>query len=417
MRATYALFSVLLSLTLLPRAASAQDGRGVATSFVLLREAGASIEQASAVSIGLRRGIGDVRGLSFVHPVDALSAPIISAELQEAMDELEPIADMVRTGDARAAYRRADEVAELFQENLDAVRRSQLVDALMLAAIGRCQAGERRACEARIRDIVAFREALEYDPERYGPESQESFDRAFSTALSGPRGTLFVETEPAGAEVYVDGRSYGPSPVTAEGLLVGDHYITVKELGYERLSVRAEVRAGRANEVRYELEQNVRAQLVVSAGAQAAIRGELGDSRAGDAIRSLGNTLGTAQIIVGVLRPAAGDRVHVQLYLYHLATRLLQAQEEATLTSDEAGMERARQLALDLYAGVDLTGGIAAPVDERISTQPELHEQWWFWTAIAGGVALIAGAIAIGVAVGTSEQVPGGFIRWGGTLP
>src|SRR5690606_9005842 len=68
-------FLVSLLLVLLAPTASAQDG--VVTSAVLLREAGATIAQASAVSIGLRRGISGVDGVSFVHPVDALSAPVI----------------------------------------------------------------------------------------------------------------------------------------------------------------------------------------------------------------------------------------------------------------------------------------------------------------------------------------------------
>lgn len=407
---------LLLSILLLVPSASAQ--RGVATSAVLLRESGATVAQASAVSIGLRRGISDVDGVRYVHPVDVLSAPVISEELEMAMEELEPIADMVRTGDARAAYRRADAVIEIFEQNLEAVRRSQLVDAYMLAAIGRCQAGERRACEQRIRDIIAFRESLEYAPERYGPEAADIFERARSRALSGPRGSLIVETDPPGAEVYIDGISYGPSPARADGLLVGAHYVTIKELGYEKLIARAEVRPGRGvSRAHFELVPNERAQLIVSEQAQARIRAELGEPRAGSAIRSLGNTLGTAQVVIGVLRPAAGGQVHVQLYLYHLTTRLLQARKQATVTVDEAGIERTRQLAVELYEGVDLTGGIEAPEDPLIGRQPELHEQWWFWTAIGGGVALIAGAIAIGVAVGDSQPIPSGFVRWGGQLP
>ncbi|MCZ7683639.1 MAG: hypothetical protein M5U28_34650 [Sandaracinaceae bacterium] len=70
----------------------------------------------------------------------------------------------------------------------------------------------------------------------------------------------------------------------------------MKELGYEKLIVRAEVRPGRASEARYDLQPNARSQLIVGAQAQANIRGELGETRAGDAIRSLGNTLTTAQV-------------------------------------------------------------------------------------------------------------------------
>lgn len=402
--------------------AAAQDEvapTGATTSVVLLRDPGTTIAQASAVTIGLRRGIGELPRVSFVHPVDALGAPAVDEDLQMAMDELEPIADMVRTGDARAAFRRADEIIAVFEQNLSVVRRSQLVDAYMLAAVGRCQARMTRECEERIRAIVAFRESLSYDQARYGTAAQEVFDRARSRALSGARGTLVVETEPAGAEVYIDGRSYGPSPITAEGLLVGQHYVTIKELGYEKLIARADVRAGRPTQARFELQRNVRAQLVVSPEAQAALRGELGEPRAGDAIRSLGNTLGTTQVIVGVLRPAAGGQVHVQLYLYHVHTRLLQAQRNATLSIDEAGMERARQLALDLYEGVDMSGGIEAPPDALTlgGRTPELYEQWWFWTVIGTGVAAIIGAIVAGVVVGGSDSVPGGFLRLQGDLP
>lgn len=415
------ILSALLAIVLNAAPALAQDDEaagGVTTSAIFIREAGTTIAHASAVSIGLRAGMREVEGVSFVHPVDVLSTPPVSEELQGAFDELDPLADMVRTGDAREAFRRSDEIVDLFEANLAAVPRARLVDAYMLTAIGRCQAGMMRECEERIRQIVAFRESLEYDVERYGPEGLEVFDRARSRALSGARGTLVVQTEPEGAEIYIDGRSYGPSPVRAEGLLAGQHYVTVKEIGFEKLIARADVRAGRDNDAIYTLEPNPRSQLVVSQEAQAAIRGELGEPRAGDSIRSLGNTLGTTQVIVGVLRPAAGGQVHVQLYLYHVHTRLLQAQEEATLTLDEAGEERARQMAIELYQGVDLQGGIDAPEDGVIARgQAEIYEEWWFWTAIGGGVLLVVGAVVAGVLLGGAPNVPGGFWRAQGEIP
>lgn len=409
-------------VALAPGGARAQGDEGEApsatTSAVLLREAGATTAQSAIVSIGLRRGLREVENVRFVHPVDALSTPEYSQEVQSAIDELEPVADMVRTGDAAYAAERAAEIAALFEQNLERVRRSQLVDAYMLAAVGHCQAGERRECVRRIREIVAWREGLQYDAERYGPESEPLFEQAKARALSGARGTLVVETEPAGAEVYIDGRSYGPSPVRAEGLLAGHHYVTMKEIGHLERIVRAEVPPGRETVERYELEDNPEAQQVVSERAEAAIRSELGNERAGNAIRGLGNRLGTSQVIVGVLRPAAAGQVHAQLYLYHIHTRLLQAQTEVTLTTDEAGMERARQVATELYAGVDLTGGIEAPEDDTVivEPQPEVYEQWWFWAAVIGGAALVGAGVGIGVAVGSEQQVPAGRIRFTGSF-
>jgi tetratricopeptide (TPR) repeat protein len=36
-----------------------------------------------------------------------------------------------------------------------------------------------------------------------------------------------------------------------------------------------------------------------------------------------------------------------------------------------------------------------------------LYKKWWFWTAIGGGVVVLAGAIAIGVAASQNNSLPG----------
>jgi hypothetical protein len=403
---------------------SAQDEEiGTATTVtataVMLLEGGATAGQGATVSIGLRRGLADVTGVRFVHPVDVLSPPPFDEDVQFAIEELEPLADQVLNGDARDAAERADRIIELFEQHLEAVRREQLVDAYMLAATARCRTRRARECEELFSRLLVFREGQEYDASRYGAEGVEVFDRARARTLAGARGTLVIETEPEGAEIYVDGRSYGPSPVRVEGLLRGDHYVTIKHLGFEREIERATLQ-GAESRVRYQLVPNERSRLVASEEFQRVLRSELGEQRAGPNLRSLGSTLGAAQVIVGVVRPIGEDQVHVQLWLYDIRTRFLLNGGEGTITSDEAGTVTARQLAVDLYRGVDLGGAIAAPEDDQTGgtheRSPELWEQWWFWTAV--GVVLVAGGVGIGAGVATSSPgVPDGWTRVSGTLP
>jgi hypothetical protein len=407
---------------LAPPAAAAQDsdergGTSVTTSALMLLEGGATAAQGATVSIGLRRGLADVQGVRFVHPVDVLSPPPSNEDVAFAIEELDALADQVRNGDARDAAVRADAIIELFETHLESVRREQLIDAYMIAATARCRIRRQRECEELMSRVVVFREGHEYDSDRYLPQYADIFDRVRVRTLSGPRGTLTVMTEPEGAEVYVDGRSYGPSPARVEGLLVGHHYVTIKHLGYER-TVRRATLAGTASTVRFELVPNERSRLVASAEFQRALRRELGEERAGDNLRSLGNTLGAAQVIVGVVRPIGGDQVHVQVWLYDVRTRFRLAEREATLTTDEAGMEVARQLAVDLYRDVQLSGVPVAPDDAGggRNRPPELYEQWWFWTAI--GVVAVAAGVGIGVGVATSAPgVPAGWTRFDGPLP
>jgi hypothetical protein len=398
-----------------------EDGTSssVPTTALMLLEGGATAGQGATVSIGLRRGLAEVAGIRFVHPVDVLSPPPFSEDLQMSIEELEPLADQVRDGDARDASDRADLLIEAFEANLESVRREQLIDAYMLAAVSRCRSRRTRECEALMERVVVFREGHTYDTTRYPAAFEDVFDRVRSRVTSGLRATLTVTTEPEGAEIYVDGRSYGPSPARVSGLLVGDHYVTIKHLGFDRTIRRATLAAG-GSTVRYALAPNERSRLISSPEAQVGLRRELGEPRAGDSLRSLGNVVGAAQVLLGVVSPVGADAVHVQLWLYDVRTRFLLASREGSLSIDEAGMETARQLAVELYRGVSLDGSIAGPVDggggAPIERPAELWEQWWFWTAV-GVVAVAAGVgIGVGTTVGDS-QVPGGWTRLEGTLP
>lgn len=402
--------ALALTLTLIaPPLAAAQEGSSAATTVVLLRDLGATREQTTYAGMGLRRGVRQVDGVEFLHPVDELEGGVPDEDLEFALMALDPLADQMQTGDARDAAARIDEVIETLENHLGEVRRSQLVDAYMIAAVARCIIGDQRGCQRRISSIVTFREGLEYDEDRYGAEGRRAFDRARARTLSGPRGGLIIETEPSGVEVFIDGRSYGPSPARAEGLLAGVHYVTVKELGFQRLDGRVDVARGEDTTVTYELAPGERSALLGDRALNR-LRDELGAERASPDLVSLfrGTIARATQVIVGVVRPAAGSALHVDLYLYHLGTRNLLARSEVTVSADEAGSLRMEEETLSLYQGVDLSGGLEAPDDETViaGPQPELYEQWWFWVAVIGGAALVGAGIGIGFAVEGSGRLP-----------
>ncbi|MEZ4335104.1 MAG: hypothetical protein R3B82_00560 [Sandaracinaceae bacterium] len=57
---------------------------------------------------------------------------------------------------------------------------------------------------------------------------------------------------------------------------------------------------------------------------------------------------------------------------------------------------------------------------EIVEPTPEVYEQWWFWTAIGGGVVAVTIGIIVGVVVGgeANQGPPDGLFRFElGRLP
>jgi hypothetical protein len=71
-------------------------------------------------------------------------------------------------------------------------------------------------------------------------------------------GTVVVETRPAGARVFIDGREVGTSPLAVPGVAAGSHVVRFELPGYKRWSASVSVVAGGRNRVAASLEEEAR---------------------------------------------------------------------------------------------------------------------------------------------------------------
>ncbi len=406
---------VMATLTSTVSVASAQEGEGrrVTATALLVGEDGVTPAQVTNIGVGVRRGIEADRRLRFADPVELLSDASVPEEIQAAVDDLDAIAELVRAGDPAEAQRRAEAAIGAFEMALAAVKRAALTDAYMLQAVALCAMNQRRACGEAFGRVVTFRESIEYDESRYPSEYASLFAQVKERVLAGQRGTVQIVSEPAGGEVFIDGRSFSAAPAVADELLIGDHFVTIKRVGFEKLIARVTVEAGRTATARFPLQPIQRALLLERDLSR--LPGELGEPRAGPVIAGLTGYLFANQAVIGLLRPGRTGGVDVSLYLYDLRTRFLLKQKQVSVTDADA-TARTTALVAELYEGVDLAGNVEAPPDERprvvVPARP-LWQQWWFWTAI--GVVAVSG-VAIGLAVDTDPEVPQGFTRFTGTV-
>ncbi len=81
---------------------------------------------------------------------------------------------------------------------------------------------------------------------------------AVQAAIASTEGILFIETDPAGALAFVDGRPHGSTPLDVHGLTPGNHRVLVVKDGYLENSRSVSLRAGqkRAVQVRLTMGSN-----------------------------------------------------------------------------------------------------------------------------------------------------------------
>jgi len=403
----------VLGLSTTARAQDDETPLKVAVVLVPQGFEGDGLTEQTLVSMGIRRGLRGNDRLDDEHPADVLIPELPDGVYEAREQEPDMIAELIQSGQAREAEERARATLEVYEDNLSFIKRRTLADVYTLLGVAQCLQRRRNECEDTFRAVVVFREHFYYDTERYPAQFEDTFSNVQMELVdSGARGSIEVVTEPEGAEVFVDGRSYGASPAVVEGLLVGDHYITVKAIGYEKEITRAAVEESYQGTVDVPLEQSENSLLITQ--AMTGIPAELGQQRAGDAIDSLRTPLFVDQAVVGTITPAGEGRANVHLYLYDLRTKFLLAEQEGEVTLDAEGSAQAQELVVALYEGVDLSGQIEAP-DEgpNFEGTGSVLTKWWFWTGIGAAVIAVIVIAAVVASSGTEQLQEGWYLGTG----
>jgi len=355
---------------------------------------------ATEVTAGIRRGIRADRRLEWVDPSSVIEPPEDEeSTAARGAEKLAQAIEYAHQGRWRNVVADLDDAIEDFESDLGNARRRDLVDATMLWGAAQCQMRRTRVCESAFRRVVTFRENVSYDEDLLPPGPESVFEQVRDETLEGPRGSLRIETEPPGAEVFVDGRFVGAAPTRAEGLLAGDHYVTLKMVGYERQVQRVTVQTEFEDTATFEMQQ-LDNYLALQHALEPA-REEMGQPRAGDGIRGLRGTLYADQVVLGDLsRIGDSDEFNLILYLYDLRTSHGLRRIERQLQWDVPNLAAVEEITAELYRDVDLTGRIR-PVEEQLPLPPRepdpFYRTWWFWS--------IVGAVIVGTTIGVVSAV------------
>ena len=124
-----------------------------------------------------------------------------------------------------------------------------LIDAFLNLAVAHLRQGSDSDGEKALAQVVRLDPARALDPEKFPPVFIRTFDGVGKRLKKAPRSSIEVKSDLAGAEVFLDGRQVGRTPLVIKELIDGAHFLRVGDTW----SSRVEVAAGARVEVTAEL--------------------------------------------------------------------------------------------------------------------------------------------------------------------
>ena len=268
--------------------------------------------------------------------------------------------------------------------------------------------GDKDAAMSHFSEFLAFDPKLKPDEGVFSPDVLKVFEEA--KAKEWKKGSMKLKSTP-NAEVYVNGRYRGITPLKVSKLVPANYLIQFRSPGYDVVLQWIAVEPEGVAEVSSELKEGP--QYKTYAHALVAVNPELKTGRPGPTVTRLRALLGAESLILVVRRGKkiqatwAQDKYWVKRYQGTVKRGKERAFAAKLLTSKAPVVVPKAQCS----RSADCTSGKQCLNGKCIAqgTSVPVYKKWWFWTIV--GAVVVGGTV--GVIVGTqpaswnAQVVPG----------
>lgn len=302
-----------------------------------------------------------------------------------------------------------------------------LADALLVLGFAQLVVGDDQAARETFGRVVILDPGRELDTVNYAPRIVEFYNDVRDEVLAAGTGALEVDAVQEGAQVYLDGRRLGTTPLVVGDLPVGRHFLLVTGAQGYRTFGMVTIQPGKRSVIRANLDHRALADPAEDPRDQ--------ERQVSWLYRSLGEHVRADLVLLGGITPE-GD-LGLQLYSTRsgtfskpLTTQLTERPGSAaadlapalaafvTSTGDIRGDKAHPQaLVLDISANEVLADLLLDP-SPRQPTEPVVLDRpsrWYLWTG--AGVLAAGGAAAATWAVLSQEPPEGDTTITVGPIP
>ena len=296
----------------------------------------------------------------------------------------------------------------------------EYLEALLYLGAAHILSGDNERGTQSFRTVAMFDKRKILDPKVFPPSMIEIFDKTKEDVAASPVGTVLVKSNPAAAEVYLNGVFKGITPLTLVKIPEGVHFVRVEKDGYLPWGQQVEFYATHEETA----EANLKEAALASKFSEECKRvlSDLDEDPPRKAAIQFGEWLRVERVLLASVKQR-GDEVVAEAVMIQLQPpkKLSFKKTEFNLTSANF-LARADAFFSSLYRDVKmpavegegkrttplLTAAAKCHSDSDCSTgevcdnasgscipyAPEgdqWYEKWWFWTIVGGGLAVAGG--------------------------
>jgi hypothetical protein len=291
------------------------------------------------------------------------------------------------------AIKKLEQAIEILSRVLPHIKKAELADAMMALGAAHFENGDKRTARTVFLRLLTWRTDYRVDVTRHPPALIPIVEEVRKEVERARRGSVEIRSEPAGAQAYIDGRFVGVTPTFAEGLPVGEHWVTLKKEGFKKAVMPGTVSAKVQQLVSIVLERSSKYLLVEQ--ALRSVEKTLTEPVLDSSADNLKEVLFVDHGVFVRVGAAAPGFMKVDALLYDLRTRKLLSRVTREVKPSEA--EKALEpLAAQLYLNVSYDLELQAPKDApppKVVARRKFYKTWWFWTACGAAVTgIVLGA-------------------------
>ncbi len=339
------------------------------------------------------------------------------SNIQNGLSYYEAGLKALRDGDIDEAVVQMSDAATLIERSFVYIPKSKTYKTLLLH-LGEAQLSNGQKSEAKESFVRAVLMGAKAKWAPLEANALKLFKKVKKSVYMRPNGTIEVITEPPNVEVYVDGRFRGVSPMNIENVLEGRHIVTLKKLGFKRITKTVDVKGGEEKaeifeDLEYARRHILMKQLFAKLPNAVTMAERTEDKVGGEAINLIKRML-RCEVAVVLRIKSVGDAQEIEAMVFDtVSKRLLSKRSELiTLQSNLRNRTAFRAFTkklMDFDYAVAL-GGAKDTGPTMVVQDGGIVSKWWFWTAIG---AVVVGATAGGVYAVMNQEEPPPFDKDG----